>query len=81
MSNLSLYDRRKNIMKSQMELSFDQTAPFHPAIRRQRRLRRARWWFEQMRAVVDRAFDRNGQQAPPPEQIHLTLQTERKAHG
>ena len=59
--------------KEQIELSFDATCHFHPAIRRQRRQGRARWWFQQMRTVVDRAFDWHP--APParPVQIYLSL--------
>ena len=40
---------------------------------RNRRLARARWWFNQMHTVVDQAFDWSTPPAPPPEQISLTL--------
>jgi hypothetical protein len=55
--------------QTQMELSFDGACMFQPVIRHQRRGSRARWWFEQMRQVVDRALD--WQPAPPcqPEQM------------
>jgi len=55
----------------QMELGFG-TARVYPTLnRRKRRLMRANWWFEQMRQVVDRAFD--WRPAPParPEQIYM----------
>jgi hypothetical protein len=41
--------------------------------RRQRRARRAQWWFQQMRQVVDRAME--WQSTPPArhEQVYLTL--------
>jgi hypothetical protein len=44
---------------------------------RTRRQSRAHWWFAQMRAVVDRAFDWNTAPAPRPEQVHLALSTSR----
>ena len=59
-------------IKPQLELSFEQTLPAPPETRPQRRLRRARWWFDQMRHVVDRALERH----PGPgrtEQTYLTL--------
>ena len=63
--------------KQQIELTFDASCHFKPAIRRQRRPSRAQWWFNQMRAVVDKAFD--WQPAPParPEQIYLALASSR----
>ncbi len=36
--------------------------------RRQRRLSRARWWFQCMRDVVERAIDWQPAPLPPPEQ-------------
>jgi hypothetical protein len=57
------------MMTQQMELGFGGAKRCPSLNRRQRRLRRADWWFEQMREVVDRAFD--WKSAPParPEQI------------
>lgn len=44
-------------MKSaQMELSFGNGHPCDSSVCRPRRLTRARWWFERMRAVVDQAI-------------------------
>ena len=59
--------------KQQMELSFDSSHAFRPAIRRQRKSRRAHWWFEQMRHIVDRTLDRQPASPPRPEQYYLTL--------
>jgi hypothetical protein len=61
------------IHKEQIELSFDASCRFQPVIRRQRRPGRAQWWFQQMRAVVDRALDWQPAPPPRPEQIYLTL--------
>jgi len=60
--------------KEQIEMSLENRPRLRPAIGRQRRLRRAHWWFQQMREVVDRALDRDP--APParPEQIYFSLQ-------
>jgi hypothetical protein len=60
------------INTDQMELGFTDSNVCSPAMRRQRRLARARWWFTQMRRTVDEAFGRNP--CPPrPEQVYLTL--------
>jgi hypothetical protein len=41
--------------KQQMELGFDSSVFRQPAMRGQRRLGRAHWWFSQMRQVIERA--------------------------
>jgi len=51
-------------MSRQLELEIGQIRAALPAAVRQRRRNRAHWWFEQMRQVVDRAFD--WQPAPEP---------------
>jgi hypothetical protein len=53
----------------QMELGLGKARVCNSTNRRQRRLGRANWWFQQMREVVDKALD--WQPAPParPEQI------------
>ena len=56
-----------------MELGFDATRALRPPTRRQRRLLRARWWFEQMHRVVDRACDWQPAPAARPEQVYLSL--------
>lgn len=59
--------------KEQLELGFTAAQNRPLPVRPQRRLTRARWWFEQMHSVVDRAFDWSSSPAPRPEQIYLTL--------
>ena len=53
----------------QMELGIENGRTGRSQPRPQRRQTRAQWWFQQMREVVDKAFD--WQPAPParPEQI------------
>ena len=55
----------------QMELGFVNGSRLRPATRRQRRLQRAAWWFNQMRQVVDHALDWHGAPDAPPEQTWL----------
>ncbi len=61
-----------------MEMSFDGTVVLHRRIYRQRRLTRARWWFAQMRQVVDRAWDWQSASAGQPEQGEAPLS---QTHG
>ena len=58
---------------NQMELDIDRRNPNAAAPRRAARPHRARWWFSQMRAVVNSAMDWTP--APParPEQVVLRL--------
>jgi hypothetical protein len=49
--------------REQLEMRFERDVVLRPAIRRQRRLTRAHWWFERMRLAVDHAWER---QASPP---------------
>jgi hypothetical protein len=58
--------------KQQLEMSFENPVAFRPVIRPQRRKVRARWWFEQMRQVVDRAWDWEPAPLTHPEQVCLT---------
>jgi hypothetical protein len=61
-------------MKTQMELTLGSATPaYRRAVRRQRRLPSATWWFDQMRRAVDDAID--WQPVPPAraEQTHLLL--------
>jgi len=62
----------------QMEIDFAE--PRIPCSRghRQARLTRARWWFTQMRRVVDQAWDWNVGPPARPEQIYLELA---RSHG
>jgi len=64
-------------MKQQIQLSFEQLRTARATNRRQRRIRQARWWFDQMRQVVDRALDRGAAGSPRPEQIYMSLSRDR----
>jgi hypothetical protein len=66
-------NERMIMNRQQIELSFDASCRFHPSIRHSRRQSRAQWWFNRMRAVVDRALDWQSAPPPRPEQIYLTL--------
>lgn len=55
----------------QMELGFADGTRRNRAVRRQRRLQQAAWWFNQMREAVDRALDWQGTPPPRPEQTWL----------
>ena len=44
---------------------------------REDRLKRARWWFHQMRRVVDLALPAQPIASPRPEQTYLTLEDAR----
>jgi hypothetical protein len=43
--------------RQQLEMNLDSSVAFRPSTGRQRRLTRARWWFAQMRQVVDNAWE------------------------
>jgi hypothetical protein len=58
---------RTNMFEGQMEMSFGSAAGSRT--RRQHRPSRARWWFERMRQIVDRATDWQPVPPPRPEQI------------
>jgi hypothetical protein len=58
--------------KTQMELGLEQNrAQCRTPARR--RAPGARWWFDQMHHVVERAFDWSRTAQPRPEQIHITF--------
>jgi hypothetical protein len=59
-------------MKHQMELTLANATPaFRRAVRRQRRLPSAHWWFDQMRKAVDDAMDWQPAAPARPEQTRL----------
>jgi hypothetical protein len=58
-------------MTEQMELGFGGANRCPRVVRRERRLNRARWWFDQMRQVVERAMDWEAAPRFQPEQIWL----------
>ncbi len=64
-------NERHDLNTQQLELTFNGTAGFTPAIRRARRVVRAQWWFTQMHKAVANAF------RPPtparPEQARLAF--------
>ncbi|MHC1768509.1 MAG: hypothetical protein AB9869_30235 [Verrucomicrobiia bacterium] len=62
-----------NTVQPQMELGFGTALSRRAPGRRSRRLRSARWWFDQMRQVVDQALERQPKNAGRPEQIYLLL--------
>ena len=61
------------LRKQQLEIRLP--APCRPrqGAFRQRRVSRARWWFSQMRRVVDESIEWNTGTAARPEQTHLPL--------
>lgn len=54
-----------------MELGFNGTGRLARRERRERRLARAAWWFDRMRAAVDGATGYSTGPAPRPEQTFL----------
>ena len=55
----------------QMELELNAQRECKSVARRQNRASRGRWWFEQMRRVVDGAMDWEPAPAARPEQTYL----------
>jgi hypothetical protein len=62
------------IMKrEQLEMSFNGSTSHRPPLRALSRRSRAKWWFHQMRMVVDTALDWKPLPAARPEQTYLGL--------
>lgn len=61
--------------QQQLELALEGSAQFRPLARTQR-ANRARWWFQQMHQLVDRAMDWQTGSNARPAQTHFSL-----AHG
>lgn len=61
------------MMNAQLELGLNgqQTTARPPTVGR--RANRARWWFQQMHLVVERAFDWSSIPTSPPTQTYLHL--------
>ena len=59
--------------KTQMELGLEQNKSVPCRIVRTRRAPGARWWFNQMHSIVDRAFEWSRTAQARPEQIHITF--------
>jgi hypothetical protein len=53
----------------QMELGIENAKLCPSVIRREQRAKRARWWFDRMRQIVEQAVDRRPAPEPRPEQI------------
>jgi hypothetical protein len=53
----------------QMELGIENAKLCPSVIRREQRAKRARWWFDRMRQIVEQAVDRRPAAKPHPEQI------------
>jgi hypothetical protein len=53
----------------QMELGIENAKLCPSVIRREQRAKRARWWFDRMRQIVEKAADRRPAPEPRPEQI------------
>ena len=70
-ANLGQKDTTMN--NQQLEITLQATACRRPGNYRQRRVSRARWWFGQMRRVVDQAIDWAPAPAARPEQSDLRL--------
>ncbi|MBM3848308.1 MAG: hypothetical protein FJ405_18725 [Verrucomicrobia bacterium] len=61
----------------QTELNFSQSPSQSCRVaRKERRRTRAQWWFQQMRAAVDRAVDWKVVPAARPEQLYMGLSEE-----
>ena len=74
-----MIDRIQLEDRQQLEISFDGNCNFRPAVRRQKRLTRARWWFSQMRQVVNRAIDWEPAEPGRPEQSQFGSQGGRRS--
>ncbi len=66
--------------KTQMELGFDSNQATSCRTVRTRRSPGARWWFDQMHTVVDRAFEWSRNTQARPEQIYIAFGG-RSRHG
>jgi hypothetical protein len=53
-------------MKQQLEIKLEQTKPCRRTYPGHQRRARARWWFDQMRALVESAPDWKPAPVPPP---------------
>ena len=52
----------------QMELGIENAKICPSVVRREQRVKRARWWFDRMRQIVEQAVDRRPAPEPRPEQ-------------
>jgi hypothetical protein len=56
----------------QMELGIENAKVCPSVVRREQRARRARWWFDRMRELVEQAVDHRPALEPRPEQTWFT---------
>jgi len=67
---------------TQIELGFGQDNEAKPCRTvRTRRSPGARWWFEQMHSVVDRAFEWSRTTQPRPEQTYISFGSRARHRG
>jgi hypothetical protein len=66
----------KSTACEQMELLMNQNKPALINYRRERQ-RRAQFWFQKMRQVVELAMPHRSATMPPPQQTHFNLQGRR----
>jgi hypothetical protein len=78
LSDLPAHSARMNNMQIEMELVQNSVKPCRPV--RTRRSPGARWWFDQMHTVVDRAFEWSRTAQPRPEQTYISFGA-RPRHG
>jgi len=57
--------------RQQLELTFGSEVHFRPVWRGERRISRARWWFQQMHQAVERAPDWEPQPQVRPREAQL----------
>ena len=53
----------------QMELGIENAKVCPSVVRREQRVKRARWWFDRMRQIVEQAVNHRPAPEPRPEQI------------
>jgi hypothetical protein len=56
----------------QMELGIENAKVCPSVVRREQRVKRARWWFDWMRQIVEQAVDHHPAPESRPEQIWFT---------
>ena len=62
--------------REQLEMSFNGSTKNHPTLPAPSRRSRAKWWFHQMRMIVDTALDWKPASSARPEQTYLGLKAD-----
>jgi len=65
-------------MRQQLEITFTASTPCRRIFQSRERRNKAQWWFNQMRQLVDTAFDWTSPNQPRPEQTYFRLEKERR---